>query len=95
MKTTLDLPDELLIEAKAVAARRRTTLKDMVTKSLMREIGADKQSPPAPDSLFEVGPLGILRIKKVGPTLSSDAYQAMIDDSERADDSHFLSVKTE
>ena len=39
MKTTLDLPDDLLIEAKAVAARRRTTLKEMVTRSLRREIG--------------------------------------------------------
>ena len=38
MKTTLDLPDELLIEAKAVAARRRITLKDMVAHALRREI---------------------------------------------------------
>jgi hypothetical protein len=34
MKTTLDLPDDLLREAKVVAARRKTTLKDLVTRSL-------------------------------------------------------------
>ncbi|MFZ0710112.1 MAG: hypothetical protein WAM53_08750 [Terrimicrobiaceae bacterium] len=39
MKTTLDLPDDLLIAAKRAAAERRTTLKEMVTHSLRREIG--------------------------------------------------------
>ena len=38
MKTTLELDDELLIEAKAVAARRRTTLKAMVEHALRREL---------------------------------------------------------
>ena len=38
MKTTLDLPDELLIEAKATAARRRTTLRAIVEHALRREI---------------------------------------------------------
>lgn len=95
MKTTLDLPDDLLIEAKAVAARRRTTLKDMVTKALRREIGADKIEPPAPDSVFEIGPLGILRIKKTGPAMSSEDYQAMIDESERADDERHFSTQNQ
>jgi len=30
MKTTLEIPDELFIEAKSVAARRRTTLKALM-----------------------------------------------------------------
>jgi hypothetical protein len=38
MKTTLDLDDALLIEAKAVAARRRTTLRAMVEHALRREL---------------------------------------------------------
>lgn len=38
MKTTLDLDDDLLIEAKAVAARRRTTLRAMVEHALRREL---------------------------------------------------------
>ena len=39
MKTTIDLPGDLFIEAKATAARRRTTLKELITRSLRREIG--------------------------------------------------------
>ncbi len=38
MKTTLELPDNLLLEAKAVAARRRTTFKAMIEHALRREI---------------------------------------------------------
>lgn len=38
MKTTLELPDELLTEAKAVAIRRHTTLKAMMEHALRREL---------------------------------------------------------
>lgn len=38
MKTTLDLDDDLLIEAKTIAARRRTTLKAIVEHALWREL---------------------------------------------------------
>ena len=38
MKTTLDLDDDLLVEAKAVAARRRITLRAMVEHALRREL---------------------------------------------------------
>ena len=67
MKTTLDLPDDLLIEAKSVAARRHTTLKAMVEHALRREI--QPTLPDEPDitsesSLFERGPHGILRLKR-------------------------------
>ena len=34
MKTTIDLPDELLQRAKIAAARRRTTLKELVVQGL-------------------------------------------------------------
>jgi hypothetical protein len=65
MKTTLDLPDDLLIEAKAVAARRRTTLKAIVEHALRREV---QPSGPAADAAiddrFERGPYGILRLKR-------------------------------
>jgi hypothetical protein len=39
MKTTLELPDDLLTEAKAVAARRHTTLKAIMEHALRRELG--------------------------------------------------------
>jgi hypothetical protein len=38
MKTTLELPDELLSEAKAVAAKRRITLKELFTRALEKEL---------------------------------------------------------
>ena len=34
MKTTIDLPEELLIRAKVAAAQRKTTLKELVVEGL-------------------------------------------------------------
>jgi hypothetical protein len=36
MKTTIDLPDEVLIKAKIFAAERRTTLRELVVEGLKR-----------------------------------------------------------
>lgn len=64
MKTTLDLPDDLLIEAKTLAARRKTTLKAIVESALRREIRpASGMENPDPDK-FEIGPLGLLVLKR-------------------------------
>ena len=38
MKTTVELPDELLIEAKMRAAETRTTLKEILSRGLRREL---------------------------------------------------------
>jgi len=35
MKTTLDLPDEMLHQAKIIAAQRKTTLKELVIQGLL------------------------------------------------------------
>ena len=51
MKTTLDLDDALLIEAKTVAAKRRTTLKAIVESALRQALGAPpvvKAEAPTP-----------------------------------------------
>jgi len=39
MKTTIDLPDDLLIEAKKRAAETRTTIRALVERGLRRELG--------------------------------------------------------
>lgn len=39
MKTTIELPDELFRRAKAVAALRGESLKQLITESLRKEIG--------------------------------------------------------
>ncbi len=63
MKTTIDLPDELLAEAKATAARRRTTLKAMVEHALKREIEGDLRSRDQRDS-FSIDEHGLPLLKK-------------------------------
>ena len=78
MKTTLDLPDDLLIEAKAVAARRRTTLKAIVEHALRREIHApaSDDTPPPDDDRFERNELGFLVLKRrPGETVSLETIR--------------------
>jgi hypothetical protein len=40
MKTTVELPDDLVIEVKKAAAERRTTIRDLVERGLRRELAA-------------------------------------------------------
>ncbi len=83
MKITLDLNDELLIEAKTLAVRRKTTLKAIVESALRREIRpAAEMENPDPEKL-EVGPLGFLVLKrKPGDTISFETIKAIQDDFE-------------
>lgn len=46
MKTTFDLPDSLLEEAKAIAARRSTTVKALVVAGLRKEIRELSETAP-------------------------------------------------
>jgi len=47
MKTTLDLPDELMHRAKIVAAQRRTTLRQLFMSGLERVLEADAEATPS------------------------------------------------
>lgn len=83
MKTTLDLPDDLLIEAKSVAARRRTTLKAMVEHALRREIQPTSTdgSDPAIDDCFERNELGFLVLKRrPGETVTLESIRQIQDE---------------
>jgi hypothetical protein len=51
MKTTIDLPDALASEAKALARESGTTLRDLVVSGLRREL-AERQSAPRVDFVF-------------------------------------------
>ena len=75
MKTTLDLPDALLIEAKAVAAKRRTTLRAMVEHALRREIGGS-ENEPAKQTLTEINAFGfpVLKRSSTGSVSSAQVY---------------------
>lgn len=45
MKTTIDLPDDLLHRAKVAAAQRRTTLKELVQTGLDWVLRSDAEAP--------------------------------------------------
>ena len=45
MKITIELPEEILQQAKITAIRRKTTLKDLICQSLMREMESPQPSP--------------------------------------------------
>lgn len=45
MKTTIDLPDEVLHRAKIVAAQRRTTLKELFLTGLELVMKTDAEAP--------------------------------------------------
>lgn len=78
MKTTLDLPYDLLIEAKMFAARRKTTLRAVVESALRRELRpAAEVANPDPDK-FEMGPLGFLVLKrKPGEAITLEAIDSI------------------
>lgn len=81
MKTTLDLDDDLLIAAKALAVRRRTTLKAMVEHALRREIkpaSADNQA----DNFIEVAANGLPRLKRSGApfVITSEMIYTLMDE---------------
>ena len=92
MKTTLDLPDNLLIAAKALAAQRKTTLKAMVEHALRREIAP--QENLAPDSLYEVGPFGILSLKKRTEGLTTEQVQHHVENQHAEEDARIISIST-
>jgi hypothetical protein len=46
MKTTIDLPDEILERTKIAAAKRRTSIKNLVIEGLERVLR--EETPPAP-----------------------------------------------
>lgn len=92
MKTTLDLADDLLMEAKTLAVRRKTTLKAIVESALRREIhpAAEIQNPD-PDKL-EVGPHGILCLKKRGRTNTVEEIQYLIDHQYDEEDARVIAI---
>jgi hypothetical protein len=47
MKTTLDLPDELFVEAKKRAAEQRRPLRDLVASGLRTELRGSRRQKPA------------------------------------------------
>ena len=51
MKTTIDLPDDLLEKSKIAAARRRTSFKKLVIEGLEKVIASEENSPSSTNAL--------------------------------------------
>ena len=77
VKMTLVLPDDLLIEAKALAARRKTTLKAIIVGALRREIRPSSELENPDPTRFEVGPFGMLRIRKGTGSIRAEQVRAV------------------
>ena len=86
MKTTLDLPDDLLIEAKAVAARRRITLKDLVAPALRRKNHAGNRSQPHRWRTLRDRPVWDFAPSEKGVSVDDDTVRKL---SEEADGEKF------
>lgn len=54
MRTTIDLPDPLFKEAKAAAALRGMTLRDIVARALRRELRPQAGATAAPGGRLEM-----------------------------------------
>lgn len=94
MRTTLDLPDDLLIAAKSLAARRKTTLKAIVESALRREVRpAVERKNPDPEK-FEVGPFGILSLKRGGGKKTAEEIQQAIDHQYTEEDGRVIAIAT-
>ena len=52
MKTTIDIPDALAAEMKALIAREGSTMRELVVDGLRREIDRRRQSRPKADFVF-------------------------------------------
>ena len=79
MKTTLELPDALLLKAKGIALRRRTTLKALVTHALEREVGYS-DVPTA--SVFVMDKEGIPHLPSRGVSVSSQIVHRLLEEED-------------
>jgi hypothetical protein len=81
MRTSVDLPDDLMREAKMVAVKRGVTLRELMSRALRRELLATGDEPPARRRLefplVRSGPGGVLQVTE------EDIRQAELEDDFR------------
>ena len=74
MKTTIELPNDLLLQAKAIAVKRKTTLKSMIEHALRREL---HEAAPLPEAskIYTYNEYGFPVLKREGdrkPVITND-----------------------
>ena len=80
MKTTVELPDALFRSAKAAAARRNTTLKELFIHALKREVATETDSKPS--LTFEVDELGLPVLLNQNKPVSIDLVNTLRDEED-------------
>jgi hypothetical protein len=79
MKTTVELPDALFRQAKAVAARRGTTLKAVFLHALEREV---RGYSPEEGLAFAVYDDGLPYLPPRGARVTSELVSKLLDEEE-------------
>ena len=79
MKTTIELPDALFCEVKAMAARRRTSLKAILTHALEREVRCGDQTG---DTGFTVDADGLPHLPARGAKVTSELVSRLLDEGD-------------
>lgn len=82
MKTTVELPDELFAEAKAVALRRRVSLKALFTRALERELRGPTGETRQDRFRIDESGWPVLRVAEDDTTVVSDAFVNELRESE-------------
>jgi hypothetical protein len=75
MKTTLDLPVGLFMQAKALAALRKQKVKDLVTRGLQMVVDAETQAAHLPT------PLEMMRLIRTRPLYDRTTVEAHMQDA--------------
>ena len=86
MKTTIELPYDLLLQAKAMAVKRRTTLKSMIEHALRREL---HEATPLPEAskIYTYNEYGFPVLKREGgngAVITNDMISKILEETEDA-----------
>jgi hypothetical protein len=79
MKTTLELPDDLMIEAKTIAARRKITFRALTEAALRREIQHRTLADSPKSDLIEYSACHAPHLKKRGVKITSQMVYKMLE----------------
>ena len=82
MKTTLELPDELMIEAKTIAARRKITFRALAEAALRREIQQRTLEDSPKSDFIEYSVDYAPHLKKRGVKITSDLVYQMLENED-------------
>lgn len=81
MKTTLDINDQLLAEAKSLAALQRTTLTRLIEEGLQLRLAKNRTSKRAAKTRLPVFKGGTGMVEGIDPCSNRSMLEAMGDDS--------------